>query len=253
MSKVKSKNQCDKCNNWFSLKGGNFKKHYEKCTGVYTIPVKGVCKHCSEDFSEKLLTSSGLMANHVKWCHKNPKREEYLISLAEARKSIDNENTNREVVNEKIKLAHARGAYKDASSKGVETKRKNGTLGHTEASRNLIREKALASNHRRLRKGVFEYNGILLESSWELALAKRLDELDVRWIRPDPIPWVDSEGVIHNYFPDFYLPEYDMYLDPKNPQARKVQKKKLEKLLTQYTNIVIILTKKECEEFIPYR
>lgn len=249
MNKVKSKNQCDKCNNWFSLKGGNFKRHYEKCTGVYRTASNGVCKHCGEDFSEKLLTSSGLMASHVKWCYENPKREEYVSGLVEARKNIT--SSDREIANEKVKIAHSNGAYKDASSKGIETKRKNGTLGHTEASKNLIREKALASKHRRLRKGIIEYNGILLESSWELSLAKRLDELKVKWIRPEPIPWIDNEGVTHNYFPDFYLPEYDIYLDPKNPQARKVQQKKLEKLLTQYDNIIIILTKKECEEFSP--
>lgn len=28
--------------------------------------------------------------------------------------------------------------------------------------------------------------------------------------------WFDWRGKIHRYFPDFYLPDYDVYLDPKN-------------------------------------
>jgi hypothetical protein len=51
----------------------------------------------------------------------------------------------------------------------------------------LIRKKALASKHRRLKKGTVEYKGVILDSSWELALAKRLDEINVQWIRPTPI------------------------------------------------------------------
>ena len=247
MSKVKSKKQCDKCENWFSLKSGNFHKHHQKCTGVHIVPMKGICKYCGEDFSH--LEKGSLIANHVKWCHKNPKREEYINTLAETRKNITQDS--REKGNAKLKIAHAHGVYKDAPSKGVETKRRNGTLGHTEGSKKKIQEKALASPHRRLRKGIIEYKGILLESSWELALATRLDNIGVEWTRPAPIPWTDKEGLKHNYFPDFYLPEYDLYLDPKNPQARKVQKKKLEILLTQYKNIVILLTKKECEEYAP--
>ena len=54
---------------------------------------------------------------------------------------------------------------------------------------------------------------------------------------------------IHNYFPDFYLPDYNLYLDPKNPHAVTVQKKKLDLLLKQHTNIRLILTLDDCKTF----
>lgn len=204
------------------------------------------CKHCSKSF-ESLNASE--RANHTRWCDKNPKRKEYVDRLNYARSCITEEARAKN--NESIKKAHANGKYKGAAKKAVETKRQRGNLGHTEETKQLLREKALASPHRRLKKGVIEYKGILLDSSWELELAKCLDELEIKWVRPDPIHWVDKEGVTHNYFPDFYLEDYDLFLDPKNPQAIKVQKKKLDCLLTQYPNIVIIDSLEKCKQYMP--
>ena len=113
---------------------------------------------------------------------------------------------------------------------------------HSEKTKHLISEKALASDHRRLKKGTIMYKGVLLDSSWELAMAERLDELGIQWIRPKPVKWVDSDGKTRHYFPDFYLPEHNLYLDPKNPQAYKVQKSKIECLKKQLTNLIIIST-----------
>ncbi len=62
----------------------------------------------------------------------------------------------------------------------------------------------------------FENKEVLLDSSWEVTVADYLNEKDIEWIRPDFIKWVDSEGTIRRYFPDFYLPQFDLYLDPKN-------------------------------------
>ena len=43
--------------------------------------------------------------------------------------------------------------------------------------------------------------------------------------------------------------KYDVFLDPKNPQAIKVQKEKLDCLLTQYKNIIIIDNLEACKNF----
>ena len=206
------------------------------------------CKHCSEEFdiSEKSL---GWMANHTRWCAKNPKRKKYVDGLKYARSCITEEARLRN--NEAIKKAHADGKYEGSAKKSIETRRRQGNLGHTEETKQVIREKALASKHRRLKKNTVMYKGILLDSTWELELAKRLDELGVKWTRPEPIEWIDEQGLKHNYFPDFFLPDYDLYLDPKNPHAVRVQRKKLKKLLTQHRNIVIIETLEECKAYSP--
>lgn len=74
----------------------------------------------------------------------------------------------------------------------------------------------------------FEGKEVLLESSWEVQIAKLLDEKNIEWARPKFIKWVDSNSKIRRYFPDFYLPQIDVYLDPKNPYCMTKDKEKLE-------------------------
>ena len=122
---------------------------------------------------------------------------------------------------------------------------------HSDETKQLISEKGRKSEHRRLRRKMIEYKGVLLDSTWELNLAKVLDKKGIRWTRPTPLKYIDKEGKVRNYFPDFFLPDYDLYLDPKNPHAYNVQKDKIEVLTQQYTNIIFLLTEDEIEKFAP--
>lgn len=252
MSKIKTKLTCPKCNNSFSARGGNHTKHVTRCDGSYVKFEKcNSCKHCGLHFDIDLSASE--RANHTRWCELNPKQQEYRDALAvllEKNKVTHSTDEVKLKISEGVKKAHKSGKYSDETYiKGLETRIKNGNLYHTEETKKLLREKALASPHRRLRRKLIEYNGVMLDSTWELALAIRLDSLNINWVRPDPIKWVDGDNKIHNYFPDFYLVDHDIYLDPKNPQAIKVQQDKLKYLLTQYTNILIIETLEQCKNF----
>ena len=242
---------CTKCNNEFTTKGGNYKKHYDACDGSYVRWVKlNNCKHCGIDYSHLNTSERG---NHTRWCVMNPKREQYGKDTAHMRNGITEESRLKHRV--AIKRAHGEGKYEGAAKKGVETKRQNGNLGHTDQTKELLQQKALASKHRRLVRSVREYvkkDGtiVMLDSSWEEALAKRLDNTGVEWIRPEePIPYIASDGKQHNYFPDFYLPEQDLYLDPKNPAAMNAQKEKLDILRRTMYNLILIDTLEGCIEF----
>lgn len=61
----------------------------------------------------------------------------------------------------------------------------------------------------------FDYNGIKLDSSYEVELAKSLDKNNVKWQRCKRFPY-HMNGKLHHYTPDFFLPDYNIYLDPKN-------------------------------------
>lgn len=166
---------------------------------------------------------------------------------------------------------------KEAREKAADTKKKNGSTNqytkarlegreipespnkgiigqfkdkkHSSESKRKIKEKALASNHRRLKKNTIQYKEIKLDSTWELILAKSLDDNNIKWIRPDPIKWKDEENKEHHYFPDFFLPEYNLYVDPKNPHAYRVQNKKIDIIKKQLTNLVFLCSIKEINEF----
>ncbi len=60
-------------------------------------------------------------------------------------------------------------------------------------------------------------------------MAMLLDHTNINWVIPQQsIIWIDSTGKQRKYFPDFYLPRYDIYLDPKNPLVIKRQQEKLD-------------------------
>lgn len=78
---------------------------------------------------------------------------------------------------------------------------------------------------------------VLLESSWEVRVATELDSLNLVWSRPEPISWIDNSNKNRLYYPDFYLPEYDIFLDPKNPYCMKLDTEKLGKV-TKTINLI---------------
>jgi len=56
-----------------------------------------------------------------------------------------------------------------------------------------------------------------MDSTWEVAMAIRLDELGITWKR-DPsmkLEYRTRGGRKRNYIPDFYLPDHDMYVEVK--------------------------------------
>ena len=59
------------------------------------------------------------------------------------------------------------------------------------------------------------YNGVQLDSSYEIEFAKDLDKNNIKWIRPEPFKYM-LNGEEHKYYPDFFLPEKDIYVDTKN-------------------------------------
>jgi len=76
----------------------------------------------------------------------------------------------------------------------------------------------------------FQYKEIWMDSSWEVDLAKWFDENQIEWIRDKKINfvWIDTNQVSHRYYPDFYLPKYNVYIDPKNKFLQEKDKEKLD-------------------------
>lgn len=89
-----------------------------------------------------------------------------------------------------------------------------------------------------------------LDSSYERTLAKLFDEHKIKWIRPKPLIWIDKENIQHHYFPDFYLEDYDVYLDPKNDYCFKVQKEKIDYVKIHYSNCYFLTKDQLTWEFI---
>lgn len=74
-----------------------------------------------------------------------------------------------------------------------------------------------------------------MDFSWEVELAEWLDLNNIKWIRSRKIClfWKDEGGGLRRYYPDFYLPDYNVYLDPKNKYLQEKDKYKLDNIRSQ--------------------
>ena len=89
----------------------------------------------------------------------------------------------------------------------------------------------------------FNYKGTILHSTYELNVAKSLDANNVRWVRPKPLSWIDANMNEHLYYPDFYLIDYNTYLDPKNDYLIIKDSDKINRVI-QYNNVKVLILDK---------
>lgn len=127
----------------------------------------------------------------------------------------------------------------------------------TEKEKKHLSEIAKANNYgRRLVDSVksnVTYKGVILGSSYEEAVAKSLDENNIKWIKPKSLKWVSPiDNREHNYYPDLYLPDYDVYLEPKNDYLINnvnkhfgIKDTEKVKLVEQKNNVKVIILDKE--------
>lgn len=70
-------------------------------------------------------------------------------------------------------------------------------------------------------------NELGLSNSQEVLIALTLDRNGVSWIRPEKgFHYVDGKGSFRTYFPDFFLPDYNLYLEAKTSVKTTVKDKK---------------------------
>ncbi len=79
------------------------------------------------------------------------------------------------------------------------------------------------------------------DSNWEIAMAQSLDAAGVKWARPSKFILSDGRA----YTPDFYIPEYDVYLDPKakRPNYYRQSILKIEMFEQEYKTRCLVITK----------
>ncbi len=84
-------------------------------------------------------------------------------------------------------------------------------------------------------------NKVYLQSSYEIRCSEILDELKIRWIRPKYFEYT-LEGKTKKYYPDFYLVDSDVYLDPKNDYLIKMHSDKIDAVRRDHNILLFIVT-----------
>lgn len=191
--------------------------------------IKWTCKHC-----HKIFDTRRLLNLHRKTEHADIKRLAWNKGLTK--------ETDIRIDNAANKL---KARYSNNEIIPIWKNKK-----HSAETKEKMRQHALNATYQRVCKKTAPYYNkwmnkiVKLDSSYEVTMAKLFDENNIEWIRPNPIKWIDKNKVTHNYFPDFYLVQYNLFVDPKNDYCFKVQSEKIECLKHQYSNI-IFLTKEQ--------
>ena len=96
----------------------------------------------------------------------------------------------------------------------------------------------------------FSYNGVNLQGTWELNLAKKLDSLGVKWKKVTQ-SWVyfDDENKKRRYTPDFYLEDYGIFLEIKGYWWGE-DRRKMELVIEQHKDKTVIIIEKAMYEGI---
>lgn len=67
----------------------------------------------------------------------------------------------------------------------------------------------------------YDYNDIKLDGSWELLVAQYLDFNNIKWDRPRKGFEYIWNNDTHTYYPDFYLTDYNVYIEVKGFETER--------------------------------
>lgn len=92
---------------------------------------------------------------------------------------------------------------------------------------------------------------VLMDSTWEVAMAERLDHLKIAWNRSEDmkLKYFSKSGRKRNYIPDFYLPEYDTYIEVKGYWTDSARHKMKNVMEVNEIKIVILESLESIKKF----
>lgn len=200
-----------------------------------------ICKHCGRE-----TTTKNSNIQHEIRCKNNPNRIVMIPSYGMKGKKGSNQYTKAK------KLGIPAPKYSEESSKKrLETKKRNGTLHWSEENKKRLSdamklavlkypESYKSSNRGRVKQIVYE--GIKFQGRWELDFYKWCKSSDIKVIRNEL--WFNYEwNGSRKYNPDFYLPDYDCFVEVKGYKTDRDEAK-----WTQFPHELKIIGLKEIKQ-----
>jgi len=266
MKKYKNNNKCKYCKKTFYVKKPSrinsiycsrkcyfdnrhlilYDKKCEECGKVFKTNGKiGMNKkYCSRKCSNKHLSGfenphwkGGKIEKHCPVCN-----DIFSVFLNERRKSCSMKcgNILKKINNKKTNLGKTKYDTPHLMKMSIE---RNGKKRSKEICKNIsIGTAKWCKRHSGMR---YKYKKEYMRSNWEVLFAIFLDLNEIKWkYEPDRIY---LSKINKTYIPDFYVPEWDTYIEVKG-YMRDTALSKINAFKKEYGNIIII-TKKEMKEF----
>lgn len=187
------------------------------------VDVPSKCQYCGRKAKNKNSNT-----NHELKCSQNPNPIEFKSGFIEYNKKVKNGEIKKKNTNQYTKAKNegkeyilnnnARKNMSDArTGKSLSEPHKNNiSHGIQEAVKKYPESYNSCNVNGRVKK--YNYNGIMLDGKWELEVAKWFDNNHIQWVRNKTgfsYIWKEKNKI---YYPDFYLPKQDLYIEVKGYQ-----------------------------------
>ncbi|MCK9446535.1 hypothetical protein M0Q50_06665 [bacterium] len=205
------------------------------------------CRFCNKEISNK-----GGLIKHENGCKLNPQRIYYECNF-----KFKTKNSNQ------WKLAKEEGRKIILSDETI-SKLKLANLGNhhskeTKEKLSMIRSKYLEEIGKGGFKNIKWYRisnindqEFVVRGTWELNIAKILNENSILWVRKVYLKYEDEEGILRTYTPDFYIPETETYLEIKGYFSKK-DKEKIKKVKLKNNIKLIVIEDKLYQSLLKTR
>lgn len=180
-----------------------------------------ICKYCGRRCKNK-----NSLRNHERLCRLNPNRQIPVDNFKAYRERCKKEPAVRLYKNQFDKARKLGLPVPEVSAETKERLRKakigskldKDARDRKSATMRVVVQKhpesySAANVNGRVKK--IKYGTATLDGRWELEVAKFFDRRKIKWeknLKSFPYIW---NGKVHSYFPDFYLPEFNRYVEVK--------------------------------------
>lgn len=203
-----------------------------------------ICRYCG-----RICKNDNSLRNHERLCKENPDRQILVSNFIKWNEYRRGKN-----------LQKSSNQYKKTKETGCiyvisdETRQKlsKASTGryHTKESKEKIslRMKEVAkdnpnysfSKNKYFKKEII--NGFRMDSSWESIFANYLNKNNIKWIKNKKSFRYIFENEKHSYYPDFYLEDFDLYVEIKGRETER------DKAKYKVVDNLLVLRAKEIDE-----
>jgi hypothetical protein len=187
-----------------------------------------LCQHC-----QKECKNENSLRNHERLCKDNPNKQKHTGGRRIGTVAWNKGKSQRDYPN----LSRPKQKGKLFGS---------ALTGHTEETKRKISEK-LSINNKGGRSKWYVVSGQKVQGTWERDIAIKLDELGVKWKKlktnHDILKYIMGEKE-KSYTPDFYLPDFDVFLEIKGYWWGR-DREKMDIVLKTYPEKNIVIVEKE--------
>lgn len=178
-----------------------------------------ICSFCLKEWK-----SNSSLTQHVRACKDNPDRVIAPPKSEAWKESMKNKRANNQYTKPGLDyiISDSTREKLSVSSKG-KTWSEERKLRHSQIMSAVVENNpdSYTKNNVCGRVKIIDYNGTKLKGTWEVRVAKWLDSISIRWeseANPSKYYW---EGKTRKYFPDFYLIDYDVYIEVKGYRTER--------------------------------